>query len=153
MSQVTEEIFQRQQQVRRTLRNAYVRLHGLEVFWERQEDSVERRDFYGDVLNRQFATVDTPIKLVLIGATVHNLIDAYENNKHSTQVVLDNVTFTGSVELGVMINKGDLIKIPHSVPDQPTTGEPVWYPFRVVDIKEAVHRLAISKQIIFTAYY
>ena len=147
----TERIFLAQQESRGDLRDAYIDLHGLTVNHRRQAASEERRDFYGDVKNGEFATEETTLKIVLAEVTVRQLVDAFTSGVNTQRPNLDPKPFKAYVRLDAVVLKGDVIQVPHATPS--LVPEMTYYNFRIADVVKAYHEAALAHWITFVPYY
>lgn len=147
----TERIFLAQQESRAALRDAYVELHGLEVKYFQQSAAAERRDFYGDVQNGDFPTLESTIKLVLAEVTIRQLVDAFVGGVNTQRPNIDPSPFKAYVRFDAPITKGDIIQIQHATAE--LNDRLTYYNFRVADVVKSFHEAALARWITFVPYY
>lgn len=136
--------------LKRKLREAYIDLKGMDAIWRKIPDDVNRRDFYGDIIQTGFIPELVPMKIVMDTKELYALQDNFiaGNTENAANFALKH--YTGMVKYHLDIKKGDLIDIVF------TKGSDIAQadirPFRVVDVNSKAYNEPICKTVILSPY-
>lgn len=166
---VTEKILVEQAKVNRALRESYIDLHGVPCVLRRIDVGEQRRDFYGDIRTEELTyQPSVGIRAVIAFSEYYNMKDTYDAISSDTrnETTYRDVKYTVRVKHDLEVIQGDLVLIPYAIPDSPNDtplliegAPPDDHPaarmmrFRVVDVKQHKHTIAISKSLIMTFVY